>query len=99
MLICFIYVRLAEKKDHLLEISLDHQYDNPKLNYLRDAVMEYYKENPDSRGIVFVKTREMTAALVNWMKDTAGLRELNPQNLVGSNAPSQKAGRLFLLYY
>jgi ATP-dependent RNA helicase DDX58 len=49
----------------------------------------------DSRGIVFVKTREMTVALVNWMIETEELKELNPHNLVGTNAPSQKAGKEF----
>ena len=56
--------------------------------------MKYFEENEDSRGIVFVKTRELTVALMNWMKETDNLKELNPHNLVGSNAPSQKAGML-----
>jgi len=43
---------------------------------------------------VFVKTREMTVALMNWMQATDDLKELNPHNVVGSNAPSQKAGIL-----
>jgi len=43
---------------------------------------------------VFVKTRELTVALMNWMKATDELKQLNPHNLVGSNAPSQKAGML-----
>jgi hypothetical protein len=30
---------------------------------------------------------------MNWMKETPELKALNPHNLVGSNAPSQKAGQ------
>jgi len=54
--------------------------------------LKYFRENEDSCGIVFAKTREMTVALMNWMNETDELKELNPHNLVGSNAPSQKAG-------
>lgn len=68
--------------------------ENPKLKYLKNEILNYFRDNEDSRGIVFVKTREMTVALLNWMKETAELNKLNPHNLVGSNAPSQKAGML-----
>ena len=85
---------MADEKDRLTAISADPQYENPKLNYLKKIILKYFGENEDSRGIVFVKTREMTVALMNWMTETEELKDLNPHNLVGSNAPSQKAGML-----
>jgi len=88
---CF-YSIIADAKDHLTAISADPRYENPKLNYLKKIIVKYFQKNKDSCGIVFVKTREMTVALMNWMKETDELKELKPHNLVGSNAPSQKAG-------
>ena len=82
----------TEKKAFLLTVSLNPRYDNPKLNYLKELITKIYSEKPDSRGIIFCKTREMTVALTKWMNETPGLDELNPHNLVGSNAPSQSAG-------
>jgi len=73
-------------------MSEDPKYENPKLNHLKRIICEEYRKAPDSRGIIFCKTREMTVALVNWMFDTPELKKLNPHNLVGSNAPSNKAG-------
>jgi len=85
---------ITDEKGRLAEISKDARSENPKLNYLKSEIMKCFRENQDSCGIVFVKTREMTVALMNWMKETEELNKLNPHNLVGSNAPSQKAGLL-----
>jgi len=86
------YFTVADEKARLTVISEDTSYANPKLENLKQLIIESFRENIDSCGIVFVMTREMTVALTNWMKDTDGLKELNPHNLVGTNAPSQKAG-------
>jgi len=88
----------ADERDHLTEISRDPLNENPKLNFIKELILKYCREDKDSCGIVFVKTREMTVALMNWMKETEDLRELNPHNLVGSNAPSQKAGLSAMVY-
>jgi len=88
----FVWSIVADEEVHLQTISKEPACENPKLNYLKKIIIKYFRENPDSRGIVFVKTREMTVALMNWMQETDGLKELNPHNVVGSNAPSQKAG-------
>jgi len=89
-LICSV----VAEKDQLKAISADSNNENPKLNFLKNVILSYFEENEESRGIVFVKTREMTVALMNWMQETPELNALNPHNLVGSNAPSQKAGTL-----
>jgi len=85
----------TDEKDRLAAISKDPQYENPKLNYLKQRILKYFGENENSCGIVFVKTREMTVALMNWMNETEELKILKPHNLVGSNAPSQKAGTTY----
>ena len=46
----------------------------------------------DSRGIVFVKTRELARAIVSWMKETPGLRELNPIQFLGQSS-ADKGGQ------
>ena len=84
-----------EQKDYLQQVSQDPNNENPKLNYLKDLILEFYNKAPDSRCIIFCKTREMTLALMNWMKETDGLKELNPHNLVGTNAPANQAGKKF----
>jgi len=66
------------------------------LEYLKKKILQFYQGKEDSRGIIFVKTREMTVALVNWINETAELKALNPHNLVGTNAPAQKAGLHFI---
>jgi len=86
----------ADDKDRLTAISMDPSCENPKLNELKENILKHFRENKDSCGIVFAKTREMTVALMNWMNETDELKELNPHNLVGSNAPSQKSGMSML---
>jgi len=66
--------------------------DNPKLAKLQDIIRSFYAENEDAQGIVFCKTREMTFALMNWMKDSPVLALLNPHNITGSNK-AEKHGR------
>lgn len=70
----------------------DKKYDNPKLEKMKHMISDYYKENSDSRCIIFCKTREMATALVNWMNETPELQPLNPTKLVGTNAPANREG-------
>jgi len=77
----------------LREISVDPKNDNPKLRRLEAKILEFYEENRGSLGIVFCKTREMTAALMNWMRESTTLAWLNPHNLVGKKGASGKEGR------
>ena len=82
----------TDEKNQLAVISQDPHNINPKLEYLKKLILEFYQGNENSRGIIFVKTREMTVALVSWMTETKELEALNPHNLVGTNAPSMRAG-------
>ncbi|XP_052773643.1 ATP-dependent RNA helicase DHX58-like isoform X1 [Mya arenaria] len=68
--------------------------ENPKLDKLREMILKSYEgeRGADSRGIIFVKTRELARAIVSWMKDTPGLRELGPIQFVGQNMSADKGG-------
>lgn len=54
---------------------------------------DYFKENPDARVIVFVKTRELVKAIETYMKETEELRILNPIQFVGVQANKERGGK------
>lgn len=71
--------------------------DNPKLEKLRELVVKAcgtreYQEN--SRGIVFVRTRDLAHAIVRWMKETPGLRELSPIPFLGQTSKADRGGKI-----
>ena len=73
----------------------DPNHDNPKLETLKKLVSNTYRENMDSRGIIFVKTRDLTTAIQNWMRDTERLKVLSPIKFVGAQAGGEKGGNLY----
>lgn len=60
---------------------------------LKSALINEYNANPDSRTIIFAKTRELTMALESFMKEDTELSKLGPCRLVAVNAPSANAGQ------
>jgi len=66
------------------EFSRSLACENPKLERLQKIILSFYDENVNAQGIVFCKTREMTFALMNWMKECSSLAVLNPHNITGS---------------
>lgn len=72
--------------------------NNPKLDKLAEMVKKAFSRgrSEDSRGIVFVKTRDLAKAIVNWMNETPGLRELKPIQFVGQNMSADKGGKSML---
>ncbi|XP_052100653.1 antiviral innate immune response receptor RIG-I-like isoform X2 [Mytilus californianus] len=84
-----LYKKSKVLMDHCVN-DVNHQ--NPKLETLRKMIGKTYKENMDSRGIIFVKTRDLVIAIQNWMKETDGLRALNPVKFVGAQASGEKGG-------
>ncbi|KAL3863078.1 hypothetical protein ACJMK2_004855 [Sinanodonta woodiana] len=66
---------------------------NPKLQALGKMIIKGFKgkEPADSRGIIFVKTRNLAKAITAWLKDTPDLKSLNPIEFVGSNTSGGKA--------
>ncbi|XP_064604093.1 ATP-dependent RNA helicase DHX58-like [Liolophura sinensis] len=68
---------------YLDTVSSSPLADNPKLRELKKMILLAYKEKADSRGIIFVKTRDLVQALHRWMMETPDLKWLNPHKLVG----------------
>lgn len=66
---------------------------------LKSVLISEYKKNFDSRTIIFVKTRELTVALENYMKEDEDLKQLHPCRLVSINVSSQSAGNLCSYFY
>ncbi|XP_013391117.1 probable ATP-dependent RNA helicase DDX58 isoform X2 [Lingula anatina] len=81
-----------EKEPTISEFAANDTFKNPKLVKLEDMLRKAYEEKPDSRGIVFCKTRALTETLKNWMLETESLKALNPKCLVGTNAAVDKKG-------
>ncbi|XP_053388614.1 interferon-induced helicase C domain-containing protein 1-like [Mercenaria mercenaria] len=52
---------------------------NPRLDQLYQLITEAHERNfTNCRGIVFVKTNELSEAILSWMMETPRLMELNP---------------------
>lgn len=83
-----LFFNLADKHKDLSTMIRSPQSENPKLKNLEQKILQFYTDSRDSQGIIFCKTREMTIALVNWMKESPQLNWLNPHNLVGTNSSS-----------
>ena len=63
---------------------------NPKLEKLKESIDKAFYTEEDSRGIVFANTRDLVRAIVSWMRDTRGLKELKPVSFVGTHAPGDE---------
>ena len=59
--------------------------ENPRLRVLKDLIHENYKQDKNSKGILFSTTRESTIALESWIQECDDLKcVLNPKRLVGT---------------
>ncbi|XP_048216839.1 antiviral innate immune response receptor RIG-I isoform X2 [Perognathus longimembris pacificus] len=75
--------RFEEKVQELESISLDPSNENPKLKDLYLILQEEYHVNPESKTILFVKTRALVDALKNWIEENSALSFLKPGILTG----------------
>ena len=91
-----VLVIVSDKEKKLKVMSENKRLKNPKLEKLKQVILENYSKNQDARIIVFVKTRELTVALENWMEETPELKELKAKKLTGSNAPAVKGGMRYI---
>eukprot|EP00061_Rhincodon_typus_P018058 g47063.t1 len=48
-----------DKKQQLLEIDADPSNENPKLTEVKSILKEEYKNNPETKTILFVRTRAL----------------------------------------
>jgi len=98
--IVIAYFLFSGIERNLDEFSRSAACENPKLKRLQEIILSFYEKNENAQGIVFCKTREMTFALMNWMKESESLAVLNPHNITGSNKTDKhgQSVKIFLLF-
>ncbi|NXW82812.1 DDX58 helicase, partial [Alopecoenas beccarii] len=91
--------RFQEKEPELTALSKNESNENPKLEELACILDEAYRYNPQTRTLLFVKTRALVAALKKWMEANPLLSHIKPDCVfltqllctVGMTLPKQKA--------
>ncbi|XP_008693319.2 antiviral innate immune response receptor RIG-I isoform X2 [Ursus americanus] len=84
--------RFEEKLRELESVSMDPGNENPKLQDLSFILQEEYHLNPESRTILFVKTRALVDALKKWIEENSELSFLKPGILTGRGKTNQNTG-------
>ncbi|KAG3287363.1 DExD/H-box helicase 58 [Ictidomys tridecemlineatus] len=84
--------RFEEKLEELESVCRDPSNENPKLNDLCLILQEEYHLYPETRTILFVKTRALVDALKKWIKENAALNFLKPGVLTGRGRTNQNTG-------
>ncbi|XP_019479625.1 PREDICTED: probable ATP-dependent RNA helicase DDX58 [Hipposideros armiger] len=84
--------RFEEKLQELESISMDPSNENPKLKDLCFILQEEYHLNPETRTILFVKTRALVDALKKWIEENPKLSFLKPGILTGRGKTNQTIG-------
>lgn len=72
--------------------TVDPDHNNPKLMELRKLILQAFGNDADSRGIIFVRTRDLVKAIHRWMMETDDLRHLKPVMFTGAQAKSSAGG-------
>uniref|UniRef100_A0A8C8RFD0 RNA helicase n=1 Tax=Pelusios castaneus TaxID=367368 RepID=A0A8C8RFD0_9SAUR len=80
------------KQQELKEVSEDELNENPKLEELTFILNEEYRLNPETRTLLFVKTRALVAALKKWVDENPALSYLKPDTLMGQSRGNQQTG-------
>ncbi|XP_062594925.1 antiviral innate immune response receptor RIG-I-like [Saccostrea cucullata] len=82
-----------EKSEGFLQTcTYDPNHNNPKLLELRKLILKAFHVDADSRGIIFVRTRDLVKAIYRWMEETDDLRSLKPVMFTGAQAKSSAGG-------
>ncbi|XP_061175389.1 antiviral innate immune response receptor RIG-I-like [Saccostrea echinata] len=82
-----------EKSQKILQNCADDpDHNNPKLQELRKLILKAFRVDADSRGIIFVRTRDLVKAIYRWMEETDDLRSLKPVMFTGAQAKSSAGG-------
>nr|XP_045015921.1 antiviral innate immune response receptor RIG-I isoform X2 [Jaculus jaculus] len=84
--------RFEEKLEELENVSMDPSNENPKLRDLYLILQEEYHLNPDTKTILFVKTRALVDALKKWIEENSALSFLKPGILTGRGRTKQVTG-------
>lgn len=84
---------LFEKNIPYLEsVSKDPSNCNPKLVKLEDMLVRKFSAEPDSRAMIFVRTKVMASALVQWMLRRPQLKPMNPLKITGAGESAEQGG-------
>ncbi|KAM7319599.1 hypothetical protein ACRRTK_021282 [Alexandromys fortis] len=84
--------RFEEKLEELEEVSKDPSNENPKLRDLYLILQEEYHLKPETKTILFVKTRALVDALKKWIEENPALSFLKPGILTGRGKTNQATG-------
>ncbi|NXI83099.1 DDX58 helicase, partial [Rhipidura dahli] len=84
--------KFQEKEPELTALSKDESNENPKLEELACILDEAYRYNPQTRTILFAKTRALVAALKKWIEANPLLSHIKPDVLMGKGRRDDKTG-------
>ncbi|KAM4637664.1 antiviral innate immune response receptor RIG-I isoform 5-T6 [Amazona ochrocephala] len=84
--------KFQEKEPKLFALSKDESNENPKLEELACILDEAYRYNPQTRTILFAKTRALVAALKKWIEANPLFSHIKPGILMGHGRRDQKTG-------
>ncbi|KAM7076069.1 antiviral innate immune response receptor RIG-I isoform 3-T3 [Ciconia maguari] len=85
--------KFQEKEPEMTALSKDESNENPKLEELACILDEAYRYNPQTRTLLFAKTRALVAALKKWIEANPLLSYIKPDVLMGRGRRDQKTGR------
>ncbi|KAF4804306.1 putative ATP-dependent RNA helicase DDX58 [Turdus rufiventris] len=84
--------KFQEKELELTALSKDESNENPKLEELACILDDAYRYNPETRTILFAKTRALVAALKKWIEANPVLSHIKPDVLMGRARRDDKTG-------
>ncbi|XP_075267481.1 antiviral innate immune response receptor RIG-I isoform X2 [Opisthocomus hoazin] len=84
--------KFEEKEPELTALSKDESNGNPKLEELACILDEAYRYNPQTRTLLFAKTRALVAALKKWIESNPLLSHIKPDVLMGRGTRDQITG-------
>ncbi|KAM6289427.1 antiviral innate immune response receptor RIG-I [Aegotheles albertisi] len=82
--------KFQEKEPELTALSKDESNENPKLEELAGILDEAYHYNPETRTLLFAKTRALVAALKKWIEENPVLSHIKPDVLMGRGRRDEK---------
>jgi ERCC4-related helicase len=76
--------------EQLQQLETIRSFPNPKLEALKRLLLDEFDKSTTAKGIVFMTTRQLTGALVKWIKTDEHLRDrVRPKQLVGAHGNSE----------
>ncbi|XP_045067830.1 probable ATP-dependent RNA helicase DDX58 [Coregonus clupeaformis] len=71
-------------------LSRGGQQENPKLDELQYILEEQYRQNDETKSVLFVRTRALADALKSWIEESDTLKFLKPGVLIGRGRKSSQ---------